>query len=494
TFKVKSGIDSSDTSLNLGFTSVANGYYGLPENGTVHITNLPTVSWTKETFMVMEDSASFEITAQLSYTSAQDILVPFTVTGTAESGADYETIETSITIPSGETSASKMITIITDKIIESDETLIFTINSISSGAVLGMETVQTVTIQNDDEGYFTTPITPTPNSLQFYGDNFKINGELADIGDEIGVFDPDDILCGRVIIANQGLYVVTVYGDDSTSEGVDEGAEIGDVLTFKVWDSSSDSVLTVSGSMFVPEDLFNGAIQASPHSPPQWTANNDRWGLNIQITSSQEIPLREGWNLFSFSVNKVFYDSANQPTIDVLSNAEYSKVGSLNDALSSIDGKYILIRNFDANGAQTFDPLVPSFFNTLHYLAAGYGYWIKMKEDSTLILSGPRANPSEKLPLRTGWNLIGCWHTDAQYDSEAPPTIGLPSQVISTKVTNLNDVVSSISNSYSIIRNYDINGAGTYDPLVPAFFNTLHYISPGYGYWIKLKEPKELNY
>ncbi|ETR68561.1 MAG: hypothetical protein OMM_04494 [Candidatus Magnetoglobus multicellularis str. Araruama] len=169
---------------------------------------------------------------------------------------------------------------------------------------------------------------------------------------------------------------------------------------------------------------------------------------------------------------------------------------SLKEVLDSIDGKYDIIRNYDANKFQYFDPNVPSFFNTLHYLAAGYGYWIHMNDAGTLILSGALANPSDSLTLNEGWNLIGCWSQDAYYNSNLPPTVDLPAQVNLVKRSQLIDVLQAVHGKYSIVKSIDANGSEfIYDVNVPSFLNSLHYfIGPGYGYWIKMNEPALFNY
>ena len=500
-FKVNTGLASGDTSINTGITSVAAGYYGSSKGTDIYITTMPTVSWTTNSQSLAETETTLEITAQLSYVSTEnDVTVPISISGTADLLTDYTLSSQTLFFPSGEQTASLSVTVIDDLLIEDDETIELVMGT-PENALTDLPFIHTITIENIDEGHFKTPINITTQSVVFYGDNFSINGDLANKGDELGVFDPDGILCGRVIIEEIGMYVLTVYGDDLTTEDIDEGATNNDDLTFKVWDLSSSSELIVSGEMFSPKELF-GSIPACEHTPPRWTANNDRWGLNIHITSNQVITLTGGWNLFSFSVNKVYHDSENPPTIATLNNATFEKVDSLADVLVSINDKYEIIRNFDINGAQTYDPEVPSFFNTLNYLAAGYGYWIKMKdicdeEECQLTLSGARANPSDKLELRNGWNLIGCWHTHAQYDSATPPSVALPSQVDFVKVNDLKEVFDSIDKSYSIVRNFDDDqGASTFDPNVPSFFNTLHYIGPGYGYWIKITatEPIDFNY
>jgi len=149
-----------------------------------------------------------------------------------------------------------------------------------------------------------------------------------------------------------------------------------------------------------------------------------------------------------------------------------------------------MIESYDIEGAKIYDPNIPKFFNTLHYLAAGYGYWIKMKEPAILTLRGLLADPMDQLQLNSGWNLIGCWHSHIQFNSNSFSAIDLPLQ----PVKSLSQVFQSIDGKYELICNYDDTGTNVFDPNVPEFFNTLHYISPGYGYWIKMKEPATINF
>ena len=492
-FQVNTGISSSNTRINTGFTSVAAGYYGDPGNATINITTKPTVAWTTTSQSVSESIGSLDLTVELSIVSTEhDITIPISLAGTAEPVTDFNIATDSIFIPAGDDSATISISIVDDFIIEDDETIEIKLGS-PDNALSDIPDTIIVTIEQEDEGPFSTPILKSSKSVVFFGDNFTINDEPAEIGDEIGVFDPDGILCGRAIVENEGWYVLTVYGDDETTE-LDEGAEVNDVLTIKIWDVSSQSESTVSNSMLVNEAVFDNVIPASPSLPPLWTGNLDQWGLNIHLSSSQKIPLHDGWNLFSFSVNKVYYDSVTIPSLATLPNVTYEKVASLNDVLSSISGKYDLIRNFDENGSETYNPNLPAIVNKLHYLAVGYGYWIKMNAPGVLELNGPRAQPSDSLLLNDNWNLIGCWHTDLQYDSNTPPEIDMPEGVQATQVTSLKQVFLSIDGKYSIVRNFDSKGSETFNPLLPAIVNKLHYIGPGYGYWIKLNDSTLFNY
>ena len=72
-------------------------------------------------------------------------------------------------------------------------------------------------------------VRPTPFSMDFFG---YIDGVV--VGDKVTVFDFDGVLCGEFIVNKAGQYgFLHVYADDPGT-GVDEGAEVGDVLTFKL--------------------------------------------------------------------------------------------------------------------------------------------------------------------------------------------------------------------------------------------------------------------
>ena len=68
----------------------------------------------------------------------------------------------------------------------------------------------------------------TDKFVDFYG-----YGDMFKKGDVLKVYDPDGILCGEFVIAEEGQYgIIHVYGDDRTSSGTDEGAKAGDPLYF----------------------------------------------------------------------------------------------------------------------------------------------------------------------------------------------------------------------------------------------------------------------
>ena len=54
-------------------------------------------------------------------------------------------------------------------------------------------------------------------------------------GDTVEFFDRDGTLCGRWVVGEKGAYgLMAVYGDDPTTNDLDEGAKNGELLTVRV--------------------------------------------------------------------------------------------------------------------------------------------------------------------------------------------------------------------------------------------------------------------
>ncbi|MFQ6002816.1 MAG: carboxypeptidase-like regulatory domain-containing protein, partial [Candidatus Zixiibacteriota bacterium] len=77
-------------------------------------------------------------------------------------------------------------------------------------------------------------ITPTATWTDFYGLSTNFFGCPVHPGDVITAFDPDGVLCGSYYVMNDGWYgLMAVYGDD-TSTPEDEGAKVGDLISFRI--------------------------------------------------------------------------------------------------------------------------------------------------------------------------------------------------------------------------------------------------------------------
>ena len=324
----------------------------------------------------------------------------------------------------------------------------------------------------------------TNESMDFYG-LVTVDEVQAAIGDELAALDPQGIVCGVFRVSNTGEYgFMHVYRDDPITTGVDEGAEPGDELAFRIWDAGSGVELDAT------PDVISGT------NPPTWTADRDSAYVNLNGAGEQVIPLQIGWNLISFSIKTNYYiedvPGEGPPDVPMLTGTVHLNVVNIADVFESIDGLYDVIRSFDKNGAHTFDPALPSF-SDMKYVAGGYGYWIKMNAAGNLILRGVRAKSTDSLSLHPGWNLIGYWHPAVQHTGSMPTTdfpIGT-TQFIS--IGDIDEAIAEISGNYFVIRSYDIDGAHTYDPMLGSF-NDLDYLGAGYGIWIKMKTVDILSY
>jgi hypothetical protein len=86
------------------------------------------------------------------------------------------------------------------------------------------------------------------------------NGQLAPVGSVIDAYDPDGIHCGTFTVGENwepgdpwdpaGVYgILNAYGDDTWSDDVDEGAEAGDLITFKL-NHRDPQITIISGDLY----------------------------------------------------------------------------------------------------------------------------------------------------------------------------------------------------------------------------------------------------
>jgi hypothetical protein len=96
---------------------------------------------------------------------------------------------------------------------------------------------------------------PTAAWVNVFGESSTLNGEPLQPGDIVTAFDPDGMLIGRAVVEYEGRYgLMAMYMDDPATS-VDEGAESGDVITFKV-----NGIPAVALGPHAPVWTDNGAI------------------------------------------------------------------------------------------------------------------------------------------------------------------------------------------------------------------------------------------
>lgn len=173
--------------------------------------------------------------------------------------------------------------------------------------------------------------------------------------------------------------------------------------------------------------------------------------VNFQLTeiTSYNITLFKGWNLISLPLKQ-----ANT---------------SIAEVLSSINGKYTLVRVYNASDTsdpwKTYNPAIP-FANDFDDIDHTMGIYIYMTSNETLTITGEPQN-STNISLTRGWNLVGYPALTARTPAMA---------------------FSSISGNY-IVKMYDATEGlwKTYDSTNPDG-SDLKIIEPGYGYWVYVND------
>lgn len=151
---VDDALDETDETVIVTLSSPVNATLG---TNTVHTYTIndddatPTVAFSTTSSSGAESTATANLQVDLSAVSGQDVMVNYTVAGTASgSGTDYTLADGTLTFTAGSSTENITIaSIIGDALDEDDETVIVTLSS-PTNATLGTNTVHTYTIQDDD--------------------------------------------------------------------------------------------------------------------------------------------------------------------------------------------------------------------------------------------------------------------------------------------------------------------------------------------------------
>lgn len=141
-----------DETVAIMLSNSANAILGSTSAATLTIMSddLPQVGFAAASFIGQEQNSAALITVTLASTSQQTITVDFaTGNGTAQVGSDYTPVSGTLTFAPGSSTASLVVPIINDTVIEPDETVVLTLHT-PSNAMLGTIVTTTLTIISDD--------------------------------------------------------------------------------------------------------------------------------------------------------------------------------------------------------------------------------------------------------------------------------------------------------------------------------------------------------
>ncbi len=240
----------------------------------------------------------------------------------------------------------------------------------------------------------------------------------------------DYTIGGAALIGSD--YINNETGDVTIDSGgtiVFESGELSKTLVLNVVnDDDEESPESVTVTLMNPT---NATLQAAEVTH---TINDDD-------TEGQIIELKAGWNQIAINVTP----SSRSPA------SIFSGITDLNLILGP-------------NGQ--FGPTANSSSDTLTSLDAGAGYFVNLENPATLIIPGSAEAETTQISLGNGWNNVG-------YLLQTPVNIEI----------SLCELISNNSNLIKVV------GEGkSFDPALPANLNSLKQFTPGFGYWIKIKE------
>ncbi|OQX16656.1 MAG: hypothetical protein BWK80_40065, partial [Desulfobacteraceae bacterium IS3] len=328
------------------------------------------------------------------------------------------------------------------------------------------------------------PYFPAPRVTSVYmtlsGRIFDASDQHISDGDEVAAYimsDTDKAANG--LIAGWARYAagysLKIFGDDPATPEKD-GAVEGDTIFLKTYNAARKreyALTLISG-----DNVWkNSALKTADWKYP----------------FLESIPLHTGWNIISFGVNKCFY-VGKKPACPMIEGIEYEAVGSIAEILSSIEGQYSYVRGFDCTGTKIYNL---SRWSDMTYMAAGYGYEIKVNDDADvdekgliyLEMKGESVSGDKAIPLQKGWNLVGYLGKKVFYTGDMPEVI-YPKDPVMCRITNIADAFCSIADQYSYIKAFDKTGAKFYNL---SQWSNLKYAGPGYGYWIRVTDRDGVN-
>jgi len=145
-------LDEADETVIVTMGTPVNGVQGTVTVHTATITDndaVPSVAFTTATQSGAESVGTLSATLQLSAVSGRDVSIPFTLSGSAVSPADYTITPSPVTILAGQTSTTLVLAVVDDALDEIDESAVITLGA-PVNAVLGTPSQHTATILDND--------------------------------------------------------------------------------------------------------------------------------------------------------------------------------------------------------------------------------------------------------------------------------------------------------------------------------------------------------
>jgi PKD repeat protein len=268
----------------------------------------------------------------------------------------------------------------------------------------------------------------------------NINGQPLTPGDLIGFFfvhNGSQHCAGFGQWNGSNAISFPVFGNDAAAPDKN-GFATGETFNVKVWRAAAQTAFDVQASYSPPDGiLITHTSTYANDGVSQLQSLDGSFVLNINLT--------EGWNMISSYVNP--------------SNTNMA------DVFAGIQNQVILVKDGSGN------VYIPSSgINTIGNWTLTKGYQVKVSVNTTLSVSGTKAEPATTpVPISTGWQIIA-------YLRDNP----------SSPASQFDNIASSIS----LVKN---NIGQTWLPSLPTA-GTLTSLLPTQGYKVKASAPATLFY
>lgn len=303
--------------------------------------------------------------------------------------------------------------------------------------------------------------------LSYYMD---VNGnDNQDIGEPSGIYGAPGTPTSVAISGGSSVSGIDVtllsspssligFSDDGSITVAWSPSSTPDVAGYKIYygttSGSYSNVIDAAGGIYheitgLDNSLTYFITLTSYGNPGSESAYSD------EITASpgvEAVELHAGWNIIAL------------PRLPLSVYLAGGATDNLSSVLSSVQGKFNSVWAHDASTDEwsNYTASGLSILNSLTGLVSNRGYWIDMKEDATLEVSGAALEEAD-LDLKSGWNLTGYSLKEAQ---------------------SINSLSSWFAGGeLASIWTYSASGEWLrYDATGPEFLNDLTDIEPGRGY------------
>jgi hypothetical protein len=231
----------------------------------------PTVTISASPSTISENGGASVVTAVLSNASYQNVDVNFSFSGTATNNSDYTRSGTSLTITAGNTSGSISITAIDDVTVETSETVIVDVSSVTNGTENGTQQV-TITITSEDT---------VKASLTRSSDTLSENGGTASI---IALLDATASEAVSVVVSLSGTATDGVdYSISSYTISIPSGTS-GSVVLTAINDNKFELDETVTASI---ASIVGGGVQLTSPSTAVFTIIESLSAPTVSLASNR---------------------------------------------------------------------------------------------------------------------------------------------------------------------------------------------------------------